>query len=130
MTVVHEPRTVETSVETVTQETPEVRTLRRALPKGVDFRFEPGQWAQLAFPHAHEQKRSYSMSGSPFETAFGYSRALVQGPWVFVSGTTGYDYARMAMPDEIAACVCFLASELAGFITGAVLPVNGGIRMD
>jgi 3-oxoacyl-[acyl-carrier protein] reductase len=37
---------------------------------------------------------------------------------------------RMAMPDEIAASVCFLASEAAGFITGAVLPVNGGIRMD
>jgi 3-oxoacyl-[acyl-carrier protein] reductase len=37
---------------------------------------------------------------------------------------------RMAMPDEIAAIVCFLASEQAGFITGAVLPVNGGIRMD
>jgi NAD(P)-dependent dehydrogenase (short-subunit alcohol dehydrogenase family) len=37
---------------------------------------------------------------------------------------------RMAMPDEIAASVCFLASEGAGFITGAVLPVNGGIRMD
>jgi enamine deaminase RidA (YjgF/YER057c/UK114 family) len=42
-------------------------------------------------------------TGSPFETAFGYSRALVQGPWVFVSGTTGYDYARMAMPDDLAA---------------------------
>ena len=37
---------------------------------------------------------------------------------------------RMAMPDEIAASVCFLASEQAGFITGAVIPVNGGIRMD
>ena len=37
---------------------------------------------------------------------------------------------RMAMPDEIAAAVCFLASEDAGFITGVVLPVNGGIRMD
>jgi enamine deaminase RidA (YjgF/YER057c/UK114 family) len=41
-------------------------------------------------------------TGSPFETAFGYSRALVQGPWVFVSGTTGYNYARMAMPDDVA----------------------------
>jgi 3-oxoacyl-[acyl-carrier protein] reductase len=37
---------------------------------------------------------------------------------------------RMAMPNEIAASVCFLASEQAGFITGAVIPVNGGIRMD
>jgi enamine deaminase RidA (YjgF/YER057c/UK114 family) len=39
-------------------------------------------------------------TGSPFEKAFGYSRALVEGPWVFVSGTTGYDYARMAIPDD------------------------------
>lgn len=39
-------------------------------------------------------------TGSPFERAFGYSRALVQGPWVFVSGTTGYDYARMVMPED------------------------------
>jgi len=37
---------------------------------------------------------------------------------------------RMATPDEIAAAVLFLASEQAAFITGAVLPVNGGIRMD
>jgi enamine deaminase RidA (YjgF/YER057c/UK114 family) len=36
------------------------------------------------------------------ETAYGYSRAVVQEPWVFVAGTTGYDYAAMAMPDDVA----------------------------
>lgn len=41
-------------------------------------------------------------TGSPFETALGYSRALVKGPWCFVSGTTGYDYAAMAIPDSAA----------------------------
>jgi enamine deaminase RidA (YjgF/YER057c/UK114 family) len=41
-------------------------------------------------------------TGSPFEKAFGYSRALVQGPWVFVSGTTGYDYTTMTMPTDVA----------------------------
>lgn len=40
-------------------------------------------------------------SGSPFEKAYGYSRAVVQGNWVFVAGTTGYDYASMVMPDDI-----------------------------
>ena len=41
-------------------------------------------------------------TGSPFETALGYSRAVVKGPWCFVSGTTGYDYAAMAMPEGAA----------------------------
>ena len=39
-------------------------------------------------------------TGSPFETAFGYSRAVIDGGFVFVSGTTGYDYATMMMPDD------------------------------
>ena len=41
-------------------------------------------------------------TGSPFETAYGYSRAVVDGEFVFVSGTTGYDYTTMTMPDEVA----------------------------
>ncbi len=40
-------------------------------------------------------------TGSPFETKIGYSRAVVCDGWVFVSGTTGYDYATMTMPDAI-----------------------------
>jgi enamine deaminase RidA (YjgF/YER057c/UK114 family) len=39
-------------------------------------------------------------TGSPFESEFAYSRAVVQGDWCFVSGTTGYDYATMTMPDD------------------------------
>ena len=39
-------------------------------------------------------------TGSPFEAAFGYSRAVVDGDLVFVSGTTGYDYATMTLPDD------------------------------
>lgn len=42
-------------------------------------------------------------TSSPFETAFGYSRAVIDGGFVFVSGTTGYDYATMTMPDDPAA---------------------------
>ncbi len=41
-------------------------------------------------------------SGSPFETVYGYSRALCCGDEVHVSGTTGYDYAKMAMPEDVA----------------------------
>ena len=40
-------------------------------------------------------------SGSPFEAKIGYSRAVVDGNMVYVSGTTGYDYATMTMPDDV-----------------------------
>lgn len=40
-------------------------------------------------------------TGSPFEEQIGYSRAVVADGWVFVAGTTGYDYARMVMPATI-----------------------------
>src|SRR3954452_20840182 len=41
-------------------------------------------------------------SGSPFEAAGGYSRAVVDGEWVFVAGTTGFDYAAMTIADDAA----------------------------
>ena len=40
-------------------------------------------------------------SGSRFETVIGYSRAVVDGPWCFVSGTTGFDYAAMTISDSV-----------------------------
>jgi enamine deaminase RidA (YjgF/YER057c/UK114 family) len=44
-------------------------------------------------------------SGSRFEAEIGYSRAVAQDGWVFVSGTTGYDYAAMTIaPDVVAQC--------------------------
>ncbi|MEK8179953.1 RidA family protein [Flavobacterium buctense] len=46
-------------------------------------------------------KRQRISSGSTFETAIGYSRAVVQGDWVFVSGTTGYDYETMTISETI-----------------------------
>ena len=46
--------------------------------------------------------RKLISSGSPFEKANGYSRAVVAGDEVHIAGTTGYDYARMAMPDDVA----------------------------
>ena len=45
--------------------------------------------------------RKLISTGSPFEKAAGYSRAVVQGDWCFVSGTTGYDYASMTMPETV-----------------------------
>ncbi len=40
-------------------------------------------------------------SGSPFEAQISYSRAVVAGDWVFVSGTTGFDYATMSISDGL-----------------------------
>ena len=40
-------------------------------------------------------------TGSPFEAEFAYSRAVAQGDWCFVAGTTGYDYAAMSMPEDV-----------------------------
>ncbi|MEO0385370.1 MAG: RidA family protein [Pseudomonadota bacterium] len=47
--------------------------------------------------------RTLISSGSPFEKQAGYSRAVVDGNWVFVSGTTGYDYTAMTMPEGVEA---------------------------
>ncbi|PPE66844.1 RidA family protein [Caldimonas caldifontis] len=46
--------------------------------------------------------RSLISSGSPFEEQIGYSRAVVDGDWIFVSGTTGFDYASMTISDDVA----------------------------
>ena len=40
-------------------------------------------------------------SGSTFEGQIGYSRAVVAGDWVFVSGTTGFNYAAMSISDDL-----------------------------
>ncbi|WP_274626990.1 RidA family protein [Arvimicrobium flavum] len=45
--------------------------------------------------------RKLISTGSPFERTAGYSRAVVQGDWCFVAGTTGYDYANMTMPEAV-----------------------------
>jgi enamine deaminase RidA (YjgF/YER057c/UK114 family) len=39
-------------------------------------------------------------SGSPFEAQAGFSRAVVDGEWIFVAGTTGFDYAQMTIAED------------------------------
>jgi enamine deaminase RidA (YjgF/YER057c/UK114 family) len=45
--------------------------------------------------------RTLISSGSTFEAEIGYSRAVVQGDWVFVAGTTGFDYSTMSISDRL-----------------------------
>jgi enamine deaminase RidA (YjgF/YER057c/UK114 family) len=45
--------------------------------------------------------RTRISSGSSFEQDIGYSRAVVAGDWIFVSGTTGFDYSTMSISDDL-----------------------------
>ena len=60
--------------------------------------------------------RTFISSGSTFEAQIGYSRAVVAGDWVFVSGTTGFDYATMTISDDLVVqaeqCLKNIASAL------------------
>lgn len=47
--------------------------------------------------------RKLISSGSTFEKQIGYSRAVVAGDWVFVSGTTGFDYSTLSIADDLLA---------------------------
>lgn len=47
------------------------------------------------------RQRRLISSGSTFEQQIGYSRAVVVGEWVFVSGTTGFDYTAMSISDDV-----------------------------
>ena len=59
--------------------------------------------------------RQLIRSGSTFERDIGYSRAVVDGDWVFVSGTTGFDYASMTISGSVTAQAeqCFRNIEAA-----------------
>ena len=61
--------------------------------------------------------RTLISSGSSFEAQIGYSRAVVVGDWVFVSGTTGFDYSTMEIAEGVTAqteqCLKNIAAALA-----------------
>ena len=68
-------------------------------------------------------KRKLISSSSEFETGIGYSRAVVDGDYIFVSGTTGFNYETMEIPEDIAAQAeqCFKNIEAALNEAGAGL---------
>jgi enamine deaminase RidA (YjgF/YER057c/UK114 family) len=59
--------------------------------------------------------RQLISTGSPFEKTAGYSRAVIDGDFAFVAGTTGYDYATMTLPADVSdqARNCFKSIEAA-----------------
>jgi len=61
-------------------------------------------------------ERRAILSGSTFEEQIGYARAVVDGDWVHVSGTTGFDYATMTISDDVVEqaeqCLCNIEAAL------------------
>ena len=68
-------------------------------------------------------------TGSPFEARIGYSRAVVSGGWVFVAGTTGYDYATMTMPDDVATQCRNALATIAGALAEAGAALSDVVRV-
>lgn len=62
-------------------------------------------------------ERMKILSGSTFEERIGYARAVVDGDWVHVSGTTGFDYTTMTIADDVVAqarqCIANIGAALA-----------------
>lgn len=102
-----------------------VNASRNAVPVYLKFGFEVVGELQLANGvifqamklSMDKQKMTKQLisSGSVFEEQMGYSRAVVVAPWIFVSGTTGFDYSNMTISDDIVQQTeqCFLNIEAA-----------------
>lgn len=69
-------------------------------------------------------------TGSPFEKVAGYSRAVVDGDWCWVSGTTGYDYATMSMPAAIEAQATNAMETIRKALTEAGFALEDVVRVN
>lgn len=72
--------------------------------------------------------RKLISSGSPFEKTAGYSRAVADGDWCFVAGTTGYDYATMTMPEAVEDQTRNALSTIAGALSEAGFEMADVVR--
>jgi enamine deaminase RidA (YjgF/YER057c/UK114 family) len=68
-------------------------------------------------------------TGSPFEATFGYSRAVRHGDTVYVSGTTGYDYASMVMPDGVGEQAANALATIAKALSDAGSDISDVVRV-
>ena len=68
-------------------------------------------------------------SGSAFEAVAGYSRAVVDGDWVLVSGTTGFDYSTMTIADNALAQTHQCFANIAAALAQAGLTLDDVVRV-
>ncbi len=73
--------------------------------------------------------RTLISSGSSFEAEIGYSRAVVQDNWVFVSGTTGFDYSNMTIADDILAQTEQCLKNIAAALSQAGASLSDVVRV-
>jgi enamine deaminase RidA (YjgF/YER057c/UK114 family) len=80
--------------------------ITRGLRTGGTHRTDPRHgryyWDDFSDHEGMPMARRLISSGSTFEREIGYSRAVVDGEWIFVSGTTGFDYSTMTIADDLA----------------------------
>ncbi|MEL6225913.1 MAG: RidA family protein [Pseudomonadota bacterium] len=74
-------------------------------------------------------QRRHISSGSDFERRAGYSRAVVKGPWIFVSGTTGFDYETMTIPDDVIAQCRQTLENIKGALSEAGASLDDVVRV-
>jgi enamine deaminase RidA (YjgF/YER057c/UK114 family) len=87
--------------------------------------------AQSVDPYQHRKTnmtRRLISTGSSFEKAAGYSRAVVQGDWCFVAGTTGYDYQTMAMPEDVETQTRNCLDTIAGVLKQSGFRIDDVVR--
>ena len=75
------------------------------------------------------QRRLIS-SGSAFESVAGYSRAVVDGDWIHVSGTTGFDYASMTISDDLLAQTRQVFANIAAALKEAGATLDDVVRVN
>jgi len=74
-------------------------------------------------------ERRLISSGSAFEQTLGYSRAVVEGPWAWVSGTTGYNYETMSISDDVAEQADQALANIASALSQVGLALDDVVRV-
>lgn len=73
-------------------------------------------------------QRRFISSGGPFERVAGYSRAVVQGPWCFVAGTTGLDPSTKTYADDVSSQAHMAMTIISAALKEAGFSLNDVVR--